>query len=326
MSFKNPVEAGYVYTYLCTKVGNKILLTNSYGAVITHIEPKHLTTVPIPDAPAPIKNRINECIVQSYALRDKSNALVNEAINLLTKELHFPSMENFFKKPSATAFSVKLSDTNLRLDGSYHLPIVDRIIEHLHRYAGEVTTIGDNRVSDEVILPGRFKRVYVKEGHGRVFIGGKQLWELNPTNKKYLSPVHHANRIASQLELCENMTLITCSGTIGKITLVGKHWENWTASQHVIRVIPADANIAGYISVFLSTGFGRCLLVRNTYGSVIDEINDDQVRRTPFPLLKNQDIQSQINSLALSANNMRYEAYMLEQEALKIMNDEVINA
>ena len=30
-----PSDAGYIYTYLISKLGNKILLTNSYGAVIT---------------------------------------------------------------------------------------------------------------------------------------------------------------------------------------------------------------------------------------------------------------------------------------------------
>lgn len=51
-------DAGYVYAYLKSKVGNKILLTNSYGAVITHIEPEHLATVPIPDAPDALKLKI----------------------------------------------------------------------------------------------------------------------------------------------------------------------------------------------------------------------------------------------------------------------------
>lgn len=72
---------------------------------------------------------------------------------------------------------------NGRADASYHLPIVDAIIKHLEQYSAEVTTIGDERISSKVILPGRFKRVYVEEGYGRVFIGGKQLGELDPTNK-----------------------------------------------------------------------------------------------------------------------------------------------
>ena len=327
----NADDAGYIYAYLKSKVGNRILLTNSYGAVITHIEPEHLATVPIPDAPAELKQKINDLIVRSYELRDESNGLIDKATALLKAELQLPGINAFEvnlykKKAPVDTFSVKLSDMSGRLDASYHVPIVDAITEHLHTCAEEVTTVGDVRISKEVILPGRFKRVYVDEGYGRVFIGGKQLYELDPTNKKYLSNVHHGDRIAKQLELHENMTLITCSGTIGKVALVGKHWENWTANQHIIRVVPATKDIAGYLNIFLASDYGFQLITRFTYGSVVDEIDDNHVRAIPIPLLKNHDVQKQINDLALEANQKRYEAYQLEQEALRIMDAEVIYA
>ena len=130
----------------------------------------------------------------------------------------------------------------------------------------------------------------------------------------------------SSLELHENMTLITCSGTIGKVALVGKHWENWTANQHIIRIVPANEDIAGYLYIFLSSDYGYQLITRFTYGSVVDEIDDNHVRAIPFPLLKNKEIQNQINDLALKANEKRYEAYRLEQEALRILDREVIFA
>lgn len=328
---KNTVDQGYVYTYLKSKVGNKILLTNSYGAVITHIEPEHLATIPIPDAPREIKERIHNLIVQSFDLRDESNELIDNATQLLVDELHLPDISEFevddYKKEGPVeTFNVKLSDLNGRADASYHLPIVDAIVNHLRKYAEEVTTVGDERISSDIILPGRFKRVYVDEGFGRVFIGGKQLWELDPTNKKYLSLTHHGDRISKQLELHENMTLITCSGTIGKVALVGKHWENWTANQHIIRVVPADLNIAGYLNIFLSSDYGNVLIRRFTYGSVVDEIDNNHVSQIAIPLLKNKDVQKRINDFALEANQKRYKAYKLEQQALDIMDNEVIFA
>lgn len=328
---KKPDEAGYVYAFLKSKIGNKILLTNSYGAVITHIEPEHLATVPIPDAPAMLKKKIHDLIVRSYELRDESNDLIDQATALLIDELKLPDIGafdvGFFKKNAPVdTFNVKLSEMAKRLDASYHVPIIDAIVEHLNHYAEEVTTVGDARISREVILPGRFKRVYVDEGYGRVFIGGKQLYELDPTNKKYLSNVHHGDRISGQLELHENMTLITCSGTIGKVALVGKHWENWTASQHIIRIIPASKDIAGYLNIFLASDYGKALITRFTYGSVVDEIDDNHVRQIAIPLLKNHEVQKKINDRALEANEKRYEAYLLEQEALQIMDRDVIYA
>ena len=164
------------YSLLNTKVGNKILLTNSYGAVITHIEPEHLATIPIPDTPKEIKERIHNLIVESFKLRDESNELIDQATTLLIDELKLPPISEFKQnniKNSANvnAFSVKLSDLNGRADASYHLPIVDAIIKHLEQYSAEVTTIGDERISSKVILPGRFKRVYVEEGYGRAICG-----------------------------------------------------------------------------------------------------------------------------------------------------------
>lgn len=327
VSFKKEYDLGYVYTYLKSKVGGLILQTNGYGSVITHVEPDHLAEIPVPNAPIGLRQRIHNLIAHSYALRDESNELIDTATKLMIAELHLPAMQDFQNTDApVSTFDVKLSNMNFRLDASYHVPEVDTIVAHLKKNAAEVTTVGDCRISEAVILPGRFKRVYVEEGYGRIFIGGKQLGELDPSNKKYLSNVHHGDRIAQQLELQENMTLITCSGTIGKVALVGKHWNGWAANQHIIRVVPANNDIAGYLYIFLASDYGHTLITRYTYGSVVDEIDDDHVQQIPIPLLHNQDAQREINALALAANAKRYEAYKLEQEALRIMNEEVIFA
>ena len=321
---------GFVYAFLKSKVGKLVVCSTQYGAVIQEIEPEHLATVPIPDAPVDLKQKINDLIVRSYELRDESNELIDKATALLKAELQLPdinafNVELYKKKAPVDTFSVKLSDMSGRLDASYHVPIVDAITEHLQKYAEEVTTVGDARVSKEVILPGRFKRVYVDEGYGRVLIGGKQLHELDPSGKKYLSSTKH-DKILDKLEVLENTTLITRSGTIGKVALVPKHWEHWIPSDHIIRVVPATKDIAGYLNIFLASDYGFQLITRFTYGSVVDEIDDNHVRAIPVPLLKNHDVQKQINDLALEANQKRYEAYQLEQEALRIMDTEVIYA
>lgn len=325
-----PEDAGYIYAYLKSAVGNKILLTNSYGAVITHIEPEHLSSVPIPNAPAVIKSRINDLITRSYALRDESNELIDKANELMKEALCLPDVSEFdvdYYKKSAPVdtFSVKLSNMAGRLDASYHVPIVDAITAHLQKYAEEVTAVGDKRISKEVILPMRFKRVYVDEGHGRVLFGGKQLYELDPSGKKYLSVAKH-EKLFNKLEISQNTTLITRSGTIGKVALVPKHWEHWIPSDHIIRVVPANNDIAGYLNIFLASDYGYQLITRFTYGSVVDEIDDTHVSNIPVPLLKDKDVQKQINDLALEASQKRYEAYTLEQQALRIMDEEVIYA
>jgi len=324
------VNIGYLYAFLRTKLGKTLINTNSYGSVISHIEPEHLNNIAIPNPSVIIKKQVHDLITKSFDLRDESNNLFTEAEELLIEELELPKINELSPKYlndklETRVFSSKLSELDTRLEGSYHLPIVEEIHEQLDKSAERTILLGDKEVSKEVILPGRFKRQYVDEGQGIVFFGGKQLYELDPSNKKYLSPTFHKDRIENELKLKENMILITCSGTIGKTTLVPKHWENWTSNQHIIRVVPSSKSIAGYLYTFLASAYGYELITRSTYGSVVDEINNDHIARVKVPLLKNKDKQKYINDISLQANSKRYKAYKLEQEAIQLVYDKVFN-
>ena len=324
-------NSGYVYTFLKTKIGKKLVCSNIYGAVIQEIEPAHLTMVPVPDAPKEIKERIHNLIVESFKLRDESNELIDQATALLIDELKLPSISEFKQnniKNSANvnAFSVKLSNLAGRVDASYHLPTVDKIVEHLKKYAKEVTTIGDERISKQIILAGVFKRTYVEEEYGYPFLGGKEITQLSPKTEKYLSKPIHKKRYEKELKVTENTILVTDRGTIGTTTIVPRHWNGYAVSQNVLKLVPANNNIAGYIYIFLNSEWGTELIRRQTYGSVVDMIDNNSLSSVEIPLLKNQDIQNRINDLALKANQKRYEAYILEQEALRIMDEKVIYA
>lgn len=325
------VDAGYLYAFLNTKIGKELVLTNYYGAVVTHIEPEHLEKIKIPNASTIIKNKINDLIMKSFGLRDESNELIDRAQRLLTEELKLPPIDKikpvyFDRKAGLRNYSVKLSNLHNRLDGSYHVPTSAVIIKHLNKTANGITTIGDPKMSTRIILPGRFKRVYVEEGQGVVFFGGKQLYELDPNGKKYLSLGHHSDRIKNELFIKENMILITCSGTIAKVTIAPEHWEDWTINQHVIRVVPANESVAGYIYCWLASDYGYELIKRFTYGAVVDEIDDNHMAQVEIPILKDKKSQKRINDLVLEANRKRYEAYQLEQKAIKLMDDKVIYA
>lgn len=328
---KNEFDAGFLYTFLKTDIGTKLINTNNYGAVIKHIEPDHLKEIQIPDADRGIKNQIHQLIMDSFDLRDQSNNLIDQAQKLLKSELELPSIQELKQESlkddtEILKYQVKLNNLNNRFDASYHVPIVNVILNHINRYAEEVITLANEMISKKIILPGRFKRTYVEEGQGIVFFGGKQLHELDPSNKKYLSLVHHDKRIKEELTLKKNMIVVTRSGTIGKVNIVPYHWEGWVLNEHVIRIAPKDENIAGYIYTWLCSEYGYELITRFTYGAVVDEIDDKQLGQVQIPLLKNKDSQKKINGLVLEANQKRYEAYILEQEALQIMNDLVYYA
>ena len=317
---------GYVYAFLATNTGRSIIQSFTFGAVVDQIEPEHLSRVPIPNAPDNIKQEIHNLIIDSFDLRDQSNDLIDKAQKLLYQELQLPDINEICPKyysqnAGFRNFVVNVGSLNNRFDVSFHLPYVKDILEAISKNAEEITTLGDNRISSAIILPGRFKRIYVDKDHGVPFFGGKQLLSLNPSNVKYLSIAHHSERIANQLTLEENMCAVTCSGTIGKVMIVPKHWEGWALNQHVMRIKPVSKDIAGYIYAWLDSPYCHPLIVRNTYGAVVDEIDDIQLSNVAIPILKNKNIQKTINDCVLQANEMRYQAYLKEQDAINKMNE-----
>jgi len=323
---------GYVYAFLKSKTGRILVESNTFGAVISQIEPKHLNNIPIPNPSPILKQEIHNLIEESFKLRDESNALIDEAQKLLKEALQLPEIEKlqskakqYDKKAGVLNYSVPLSELNSRLDGSYHVPIVNEIERHIKKKAKEVLKIGDEKISQSVILPGRFKRIYVEEGNGITFFGGKQLFELDPSNKKYLSSSKHEDRI-QDLKIHANTILISRSGTIGKVTIVPEHWDNWIPNEHIIRVVPINNKIAGYIYAWLSSDYAYPLITRHTYGAVVDEISDKQVSKISVPLLHDKNTQKTINDNILTANKKRTRAYELEQKALSVLNEKVIYA
>jgi type I restriction enzyme, S subunit len=325
--------AGYVYAFLKSRIGRLLIETNNYGAVISHIEPEHLNNVPIPNPSPILKQQIHDLIEQSFQLRDESNDLMDEAQALLKEALQLPEIEKlqaqakqFDKKAGVLNYSVPLSELNNRLDGSYHVPLVKAIESHLSKYAQEITTISDPRVSKSVILPSHFKRIYVQRGEGTILIGGKNLYTLDPSDKKYLAPGQYSDKLRNNMLVSENMIIISAKGTPGKIVLTPKHWDGWFISSNLIKIVPVSKNIAGYLYCFLSSPYGELLLKRQIYGAVVDIFEPVHINSVIFPFCRNENTQKRINDKVLLANKKRSRAYELEQEALQILNEKVIYA
>lgn len=330
--FNSEYDLGYVYAYFCTPIGQQMLQTNNYGAVIQHIEPEHLKNIIIPNAPDIIKMQIHNLVVESYDLRDQSNKLMDEAEHILYEELLLPPIEQlkpkyFDESVDLRNYTTKLSGLNLRLDCSYHTPEILRAKEIIKSNCKELVPLKNKHLSDKIFTGNRFTRVFVDSENGVPYLNGKQILELNPNgfDKKYLSFAQHEERIKKQLEIKENTIIVTCSGTIGKTVLVPKHWVGWVGTHDLIRIESNNLNTIGYVYCWLNSEYGQLLLKSLTYGAVVDHIEAFHIANMEIPLLKNESKQKEINEKVLEANELRHQAYLKEQEAITIMNGIINN-
>lgn len=79
-------------------------------------------------------------------------------------------------------------------------------------------------------------------------------------------------------------TLITRSGTIGRMAYARPDMEGMACSEHVLRVVPDEERIpAGYLYAFLSSRYGVPLVVSGTYGAIIQHIEPEHIAELPIP-------------------------------------------
>jgi type I restriction enzyme, S subunit len=327
MDGSSSVGNGYIYAFLRTKTGSRLLTTSNYGAVIQHIEPQHLTSIQVPVANEEIVAAIHGDVVQSFELRDESNDLMDQAQQLLYKSVGLPKLSSLsvheYKAESlGKIFCVPVRQLQGRFDAAYHDPIAKAIERELEKSGFDFVTVANPLLSKEIRLPGQFKRVYVDEGFGIVFFGGKDIGELDPSDKKYLAISQHAKRIKDQLLIDENMILVTCSGTIGNTSIVPKHWDQWAMTHDIIRVISPKPVIAGYLYAWLSSEYGQALIKRFSYGAVVQHIEDHHLAEVLVPILEEAKM-AEIGQLVLDANQKRFAAYLLEQKAITAFNEHV---
>lgn len=319
---------GYLYAFLKTDLAQCLIKSNKYGSLVSHIEPEHLKEILIPNPPIAIKKKIHDLVMESYSSRDESNKLIDEATKIMIDELELPSIEDLMKEAFSyskdiNSFSTKLSDLDGRLEGSYHIPLIDVIEKHVSKHAN-LRYLDDKALVKDIILPGRFTRVYVTKEHGVPFIGGKDLFQLKSETGKYLSKKAHKNRLEKELLIKENSIILPSRGTLGSVMMAMPHQIGKYAISDNLIQMQCEKDYVGYIYIFLNSIYGEKLIYRQKYGGVVNAIEPIQLKKVSVPFLKDVKKIELINNLAFKANELRYQAYKQEQEAINIMNKEVL--
>lgn len=88
------------------------------------------------------------------------------------------------------------------------------------------------------------------------------------------------------LRLEEGMSLISCSGTIGRTVYVRPDMAGMWSSQHIMKVVPNRTVISpGYLYAFLSGKYGKAQVTAGTYGAIIQHIEPQHIANLQVPRL-----------------------------------------
>ncbi|OPY84796.1 MAG: Type I restriction modification DNA specificity domain protein [Syntrophorhabdus sp. PtaU1.Bin153] len=319
---RSPEIAGYVTAFLRSCYGRPQLKQATYGSVVQHIEPEHLTRVLIPEIDSVKGKSIGKAVLRAYELRDEANRMLEEADQLLHERLHLSPLHTLVpgqRGPVLT--SVRASDLAFRLEASFHDPLARAAEMAVRSLRMEVLSLDDRRVAAEIRPITKFrKRVYVRKG-GIPLLSSKQIFQIDPVDVKALAKGAHTKDL-KEIALEEGMICISCSGTIGRVQIIPKYMSGWAANQHATRVLASATMNAGYLYAWLASDYGSALIKRHSYGSVILEVDKEMLGAIPVPVPE-KEVMNEIGNLVIKANELRNEAWQIERTAIREIENAV---
>jgi len=140
--------------------------------------------------------------------------------------------------------------------------------------------LGDAGMCHKAFNAFRFARMYVGRDKGIPFLSSSDIIGFRPERGKFLSL--KTDRIGD-LQIKPWEVLLSCSGTIGNVSLASPRISGWAVSQHVIRITAPDRYTAGYVTAFLRSRWGRPQLTGLVYGSVVQHIEPVHLQQVVIP-------------------------------------------
>jgi type I restriction enzyme, S subunit len=317
-------QLGFLYFYFTNEYGKGLITGQKSGAVIDHIYEENLLNLPIPKVEGVDYFHVTFQRIKNK--REKANELLKKARHLVLQYNNLPNLEetemdmsDSEREMDIRTVSTREFTSDFRLDAHFNNPVAKTAITNIKEYALNYQTL--NELSNDIIIGKRFKRIYVEPNHGTPFIGSKQTLQIRPIDLKYLSNTEI--NFMENLLLQKGMILIACSGSLGgsfgKVSFVWRNFENYAASQHILRVVCNEELVdSGYLYAFLSSEYGYLCITRYRWGALIDEIDDKDISKIEIPI-PSRDCQKEIGTLVRKAYDFRAEAIQLENESQEIL-------
>lgn len=316
------IPSGYLYAYLCSKFGVPLVVSGTYGAIIQHLEPEHIASLPVPRLGDALEHEIHNLIEEADELRTKAGKRKQDSIAAFVKLCHLPQLTPIIEYSTPYLGSASSANLAERMDSTYYIA---PCVEARTAFDGvgrrwQSKTLGDVA---EVFIPTIFKRLYADNPEfGYPYITGADVFCIRPTSTQYLMrKVAHENRLLLQKGMILLHEAGQRYGLIGRGVMVGRTLDGFACTNNMVRLIPKDAAETGYIFAVLSSEHGVRLLKREAAGSSIPHLDSDRVASVKIPW-PDKSIRSQVAALAHEARECWDRADELEREA----DDKVVTA
>lgn len=303
---------GYLYAFLASKYGYNQLTQSQFGGVVKHINAEHVRNIKVPCFAEFFQEEVNDLVQEAARLREKASDALEYAISFFNTLFPIPFKDNCLGKVSSKEI---MTSINKRFEASFHISEGKNIDKYIKEHY-EWKSLGE--VCSNISRPDIFKRYYVK--NGITFLGGADIFLATPDSEKRLSKTKTEN--ISQLVIKEGTILLPRSGTIGNVAWAHAGHAQKLASEDVIRLLPNDILRAGYVYAFLASKYGKLLIQRYIFGSVIQHVEPPHLKLIPVPII-DQKTMDDIHDKIMIYSSAMGKAIEFEQKAIHMVEQEI---
>lgn len=303
---------GYLYAFLASKYGYNQLTQSQFGGVVKHINAEHVRNIKVPCFAEFFQEEVNDLVQEAARLRENASDALEYAIGYFDTLFLMPFKESCLGKVSSKEI---LTSINKRFEASFHISEGKDIDKYIKEHY-EWKSLGE--VCSNISRPDIFKRYYVKKGI--TFLGGADIFLATPDSEKRLSSKKTANIEALMIK--EGTILLPRSGTIGNVAWAHAGHAQKLASEHVIRITPNDILRAGYVYAFLASKYGKKLIQRYIFGSVIQHVEPPHLKLIPVPII-DKKVMDDIHDKVMVYSSAMGKAIEYERKAITMVEQEI---
>ena len=325
----NILRGGLVYAYLASKYGHSLLTQGTFGAVIQHIEPDFVGSLPIPHFPETFQEKVDDLMQEASRLREEATDELNEAEKILKEaaklrdltpeDYDYYGLNNSGRKVSC--FIRKRKDIDTTTINAFNHS--ERIRNTKASITCPTVPLKEVLLGGDTFSTGSFPRIEVKEGCGIMLINQKDIFDTI-VNGKYISKRNVKTNnlveygevlIAGVGTLGENETF--CRAIYANEDLVGQ-----LVSGEFIRMKTNGKVPSGYLCAWLASDYGFRLLRNLQAGTKLCRPIPRLVLEIPVPIVE-KDVMEEIDKMVKDAYTKRYLANCNERKAISLVEREI---
>ena len=311
----------YALAFLNTPTGKTLIRRDPAGSVINHLAPADLSAIPVPVIPDGLRATVVADTKRAVALCDAASE------ELLELDAELRSLLGLGER-SPTTWAV--SDNGPRISTRVATELGSRVDAEFfsERHASAVGRIAASdhdrldAVADLLIL-SRYKRYYTEPPHGTPILSGSQLHQFRPVALKNISD--RSFNDPEEYRLKRGWSVIACDGRsegdLGRPGYVSSLWENWMASNHLMRVIPRPGIHPGYLHAALMVQETQIQLKSVATGSVVDALDASTTASVIIPRVG--DAEENLGKRVDAAYEKWADAHRLLDSAASVFEAEV---